>query len=288
MRIPSVLAAIMVSCVACERAPEPVATAVTPASSSAAAPRLPSGTAGALVQRAIDAAGGWERWIAKRDVAFVTTFTVYNAMGDASSESIGVHKSPLHTTPRVRFESLGLAEPITLGFDGKEAWMLRAGLPVYEPARMVLPRFNMISNIFWFSLPFSLAELPMTVVDLGESGDDHHWLRLKVTMNADAPEAPGDWFILYLDPRDVLIDHILGHITASFLNHSLWLGQWLDYQDCDGIKKERRRQFFPADAEAAIVGNLVVDQLVEDVRFNNNFAEQLFRKPLKTSGGSST
>ncbi|HUI26814.1 MAG TPA: hypothetical protein VL403_12090 [Candidatus Kryptonia bacterium] len=287
MRILPLLAAIIVSCAACESAPAP-GSAATPAAAAAGGLRLPAGSAGQLARRAIEAAGGWERWTAVRDVAFVTTFTVYDPVGNVSTESIGLHKSPLHTAPRVRFESLGLPEPVTLGFDGKEAWMLRAGAPVLEPGRMALSRFNMVSNVFWFSLPFSLAELPATLSDLGESDGATRWQRLKVALDDGAPEAPGDWFVLYLDPQTGLIDHVLGHITAEFLNHSLWVGKWLEYQDWDGIRKERRRQFFPADADGAIVGNMVVEQLVEDVRFNNHFSDQLFQKPLAASGGNPT
>ncbi|MBI1817881.1 MAG: hypothetical protein HYR72_23130 [Deltaproteobacteria bacterium] len=277
MRPTSVVAVLLLSCVACER------------TNDAPPLRLPAGSAGVLLQRAIDAAGGWDRWLAVRDVAFVTTFTLYDPVGNISSESIGIHKSPLHQGPRVRYESLGLPQPVTLGFDGKDAWMLRDGAPIREPARLALSRFNMVGNIFWFSLPFSLAELPVTITDLGEQRDgDTRWQRLKVTLDDGAPEAPGDWFVISLDPQSGLIDHVLGHITASFLTHSLWVGKWLDYQDCGGIRKERRRQFFPADAEGAIVGNMVVEQLVEDVHFNNQFPPQLFEKPLLADGGNPT
>jgi len=253
------------------------------------APNLPGGSAGRIAQRAIDAAGGWERWQSMRDVAFVATFTAYDPIGNVSSESIGLHKSPLHGPPLVRFESLGVPNPVTFGFDGKEAWIRRDGLPVNEPGRVEWSRFNMVSNYFWFSLPFSLAELPVTITDLGAQADAAtHWQRLRVKLDAGAPEAPGDWFVLYFDPQTGLIDHVLGHMTATFLTHSLWVGKWLDYHDWNGIKKERRRQFYPADANGAIVGNMVVEQLVEDVRFNNGFPKSLFEKPSTPATGQST
>lgn len=291
MRILPVLAAVIVICVACEQAPEPATPAVPAPVVAKAAPmnlRLPTGTAGPILQHAIDGAGGWQQWTAMHDVAFVTTFTIFDAGGNVTSESIGLHKSPLHVGPRVRFESLGVPEPVVLGFDGKDAWMMRDGSPVPDSPRLVLSRFNMVSNIFWFSLPFSLAELPVTVTDLGAADDKTPWQRLKVTLADNAPEAPGDWFVFYLHPQTGLIDHVFAHITAPFLNHNLWVGKWLDYRDCDGIKKERRRQFFPADADGTIIGNMVVEQLVEDVRFNNHFTADLFVKPLAAGGGKAT
>jgi hypothetical protein len=276
MRAWSVLPAMILCGVACQPAPP-------------GGMRLPSGSAGRIMRRAIDAAGGWSRWRGMHDVAFVTTFTVYDPAGNVSSESIGLHKSPLHEPPRVRLESLGLPNPVTFGFDGKEAWMLRNGAPVLEPSRLALSRFNMISNVFWFSLPFSLAEMPATVTDLGAQTDgEKQYQRLKVILGKGAPEAPGDWFVIYFDDRTGLIDHVLGHITASFLTHSMWAGKWLDYQEWAGLRKERRRQFFPADEDGHIIGNMVVEQLVEDVHFNNHFPAQIFEKPLAANGGRST
>jgi len=276
-QLASMVAVVLLGAVACESKDTPARL------------HLPDGSAGTIVQRAIDAAGGWERWQNAQDVAFVTTFTVYDPLGDVSSESIGLHKSPLHDPPRVRFDSLGLPAPVTFGFDGKDVWALRDGAPLHDANRLALSRFNMVGNVFWFSLPFSLAEWPVTVTDLGEQRDGNdHWDRLKVVLDEGAPEAPGDWFVIYFDPATGLIHHVLGHITASFLNHSLWVGRWLDFHDWNGIRKERRRQFYPADIEGTVVGNVVVEQLVEDVRFNNHFPPELFQKPLAVEGGNPT
>jgi hypothetical protein len=145
----------------------------------------------------------------------------------------------------------------------------------------------MVSELFWFSLPFSLAEIPATIEDLGDDEDDDgRWQRLKVTLRDGAPEAPADWFVVYFDARSALIGRVFGHITAEFLSHSLWVGRWLDYRDLGGLKKERRRRFFPADDEGRPIGGLAVERLVEDVRFNNGFPADLFRKPLAANGGS--
>src|SRR5215831_1606094 len=218
-------------------------------------PRLPDGNAGQILGRAIEASGGWDRWSSLSDVAFVATITIFGPFGEVASESIGLQKAPLHGSPRVRFESLGLPEPVTLGFDGKNTWMLRDGAPVRDPGPMVFPRFNMVSSIFWFSLPFSLAEMPVTITDLGpQSFEGRTWQRLRVKLEEGAPEAPGDWFVIYFDSKTGRIDHLLGHITASFLRHELWVGRWLDFRDCDGLQKERRRQFYPADEEGNVIG----------------------------------
>ncbi|MGH7823055.1 MAG: hypothetical protein ACREQ9_25125 [Candidatus Binatia bacterium] len=274
LRLPLLLA-LAAAALACERSPE-----------ARTAPRLPEGSAGKILARAIEASGGWERWQSLRDVAFVSSFTLYDPLGNVTSETIGVHRSPLHTAPRARFESLGLPERVTIGFDGERTWMLRDGRPVPGRDQLLLARFNMVSDIFWFSMPFNLAEIPVEIRDLGdEETHEGRWHRLRVTLGEGAPEAPGDWFVVYFDARSGLVSRVFTHVTASFLPHKLWVGKWLDYQDWDGLRKERRRQFFPADAGGVIIGNLAAERLMEDVRLNTGVAEDMFEKPAAERGG---
>jgi hypothetical protein len=143
----------------------------------------------------------------------------------------------------------------------------------------------MVTNLFWFSLPFRLGEEPATVTYLGEQqGDGKRWQRLKAEFSGRNPGVPGPWFILYLDAETGLIDRVHGHLTAPFLRHELWVGQWLHYRDCDGIKKERQRKFFPANADGDIVGDMVAEQFVEHVRFNSGYAPEHFNKPPVVDG----
>src|SRR5581483_7585296 len=103
-----------------------------------------SSSATKLRDRAIAAAGGRERWAAIEDVAYASTFILYGPMGEVRSETIGIQKEPLHgSPPRVRFEPLGMVEPLVLGFDGKEAWAFRGPRPLAEEDRLVFSRFNM-------------------------------------------------------------------------------------------------------------------------------------------------
>ncbi len=263
-------------------------SACKPAASPAAVPRLPGGKAGTVLARALEASGGWDRWLALRDLGYINTLTLFDPFGNLSSQSIGWYMAPLHRGLLARMESIGLPNEVLLGVNGADTWIVRDGMPITESSRIELTRFTMVSNLFWFSLPFAVAEMPATVTDLGEADGDQEtrWHRLKVVFEADNPGVPGEWFVLYFNTRTGLIERVHAKITAAFLRHELWVGKWLDYRDCNGLKKERQRQFFPADHQGEIIGNMVAEQLVERVQFNTGYKPESFEKPAKVTTGA--
>lgn len=246
-----------------------------------AAPRLPAGDAGRVLQRAIDAAGGWERWRRVRDVAYIGTLTIVDPGREVTSDSIGWFMAPLHDGPLARMDSIGLPTEVRFGVDAERTWIRSDGEPVLAPGQLALTRFDLVSSLFWFTLPFRLAEQPAELSYAGrENGPDGtSWDKLRAEFPERDPAVPGRWLVLYVDTETGLIDRVHAHLSAPFLRHQLWIGQWLRYRDCDGIRKERQRKFFPADAEGRIVGAMVAEQFVEHVRFNNGFAAEHFREP---------
>jgi len=260
--------------------------AAPPAANRASAPDLPSDDAGRVVARAIAASGGWEAWRAHRDASFVSTLTLFDPFGNATSETIFLHKLPLHDGMKTRLESIGLPEELMFGFDGHESWMFQDGRAITEPARKACTEFHGISTLYWFELPFVLAELPGDLKYLGaEQEGEQHWEKVRVDYH-QTPAAPADWMVFYFDAQSGLLDQVLSHVTVEFLRHGLWLGKWRDYRNYGGIKRERRRTFFPADVNGASIGGMAAEQIVEHVTFDMGWAPELFVKPLVAGGGS--
>jgi hypothetical protein len=92
--------------------------------------------------------------------------------------------------------------------------------------------------------------------------------------------------VLYFDEATGLIDQIHAHVGAEFLTHSLWVGRMREHRVVGGLRKERRRFFYPADAQGKIIGPLAAEEIVEHVRFDNGIALDLFTAPLAAGGGS--
>ena len=254
----------------------------SPTSETPDQPRLPEGDAGPLLQRAIDAAGGWERWRAVRDVSYISTLTVLDPAREVSSDSIGWFTAPLHAGALARMDSIGLPTEVRFGIDAERTWIFSDGRPVLAPGQLALTRFDLVSSLFWFTLPFRLAERPAAVTYEGHerSADGTAWEKLRAEFPQPDPAVPGRWVVLYLDADSGLIDHVHAQLSAPFLRHELWIGQWLHYRDCDGLRKERQRKFFPADADGNVIGAMVAEQFVEHVRFNTGYDRDHFREPL--------
>ncbi|MGE3497272.1 MAG: hypothetical protein AB7N53_05200 [Candidatus Binatia bacterium] len=247
-------------------------------------PALPDGKAGEVLEHAITAAGGWDRWVAVRDVSYVSVMTITDPVRMLASDSIGWFTAPLHGGVLARMEAMGLPHEVLTGIDAGETWILSNGRPITEPTQLAMTRFEMLSSLFWFSLPFRLAEGQSQVTYVGtvRGPAGEHWDKLKAVFPASELAAPGEWFVLYINRATGLIDQVHCKLSAPFLSHNLWVGQWRYYRDCDGIQKERQRQFYPANDDGEIVGAMIAEQFIERVHFNNGYTAQHFRRPAAT------
>lgn len=255
--------------------PPPAATAAT------VRPHLPAGKAGKVLQRALDAAGGWERWRAVRDVSYISMTTIMDPRRLLSSDSIGWFSAPLHDGMQARMDSIGLPNEVRFGIDAEQTWIISDGASIESTSQLTMARFDMVTSLFWFSLPFRLADESAEVEYVGaERGrDGERWDKLKVTFPQPDATVPGEWFVLYINSKTSLIDQVHCKLKAPFLEHDLWLGQWQHYHDWNGIRKERLRQFFPANGDGGIAGPVVAEQYVEHVRFNSGYTAAHFSKP---------
>jgi len=250
----------------------------TPAPVSAG-PTLPDDDAGRLVARAIEAAGGWESWSRHRDATFISTLTIFNPLGSAISETIFLHKLPLHAGVKTRVESIGIGDEIVFAFDGEREWMTQGGRVVQEPSRVAFTRFHALASAYWFALPFVLAELPGELTYLGSEEDGGRtWEKLRVGY-ADSVPLPFDWLVLYFDAETAKLDRVHVHALAEFLQHSLWVGVWREERQAGGVLVNRLRAFFASNPAAEIAGGMVSEQMVEHVEFDRGFSPELLEPP---------
>jgi len=234
-----------------------------------------------VVRRAVAAKGGWEHWQRLRDVSYISTLAVYDPAHDILSERTGWFRAPLHKGALARMDSIGLNSTVQFGIDAGDTWLLNNGALVEDPGQLSVSRFELVSSLFWFSLPFSLLEMPVELTDLGETPGERGktWHRVKAIFETRNPGVPGTWFVLYFDTSTWRLDRVHARLRAPFLRHELWVVEWQDYAEHDGLWIERERRFYPADAAGEIVGPLIARQLIEHVQTDSGESDRLFRRP---------
>jgi hypothetical protein len=239
------------------------------------------GLAGEVIRRAIAAKGGWERWQRLRDISYISTLAVFDPAREILSERTGWFRAPLHKGALARMDSIGLNSAVQFGIDAGDTWVLRDGALVEDPSQLSISRFELVSSLFWLSLPFSLLEMPVELSDLGEipNVNGRTWHRVKAVFESPNPGVPGTWFVLYFDTATWRLDRVHARLRAPFLRHELWVVEWKDYGEHDGLWIERERRFYPADEAGEIVGPLVARQLIEHVRVDAGENDRLFRRP---------
>jgi hypothetical protein len=217
--------------------------------------------------------------------SYVSTLALFDPAGRVLSETIFMHRLPLHGEPQTRLDSVGLAEEVVYGFDGHEDWMLRGGRAVQGIPGVAFTRFHALSSTYLFRLPFMLAEVTAALSYEGQEVlGDKRWEKVRAVFEEDT--APVDWLVLYFDAEGGLLDRVLLSVRAEFLDHRLWVGRWSDYRHVHGVKRERRRAFYPANESGRVTGPMAAEQLVEHVRFGDRFSAELVVRPLPAAGGS--
>src|SRR5260221_8591261 len=88
-------------------------------------PQVPGGEAGQLLRHAIDAAGGWERWRAGRDVAYVSMLPLVDPAPQVTTHSIGWFLAPLPAGAPGRMDSFGLPPQRRVGGGADDTWIVR-------------------------------------------------------------------------------------------------------------------------------------------------------------------
>lgn len=269
----------------CDRGMEVVVPAAPPATvTTGRSLLLPEDAAGRLMARAIAAAGGWDAWMRHRDVSFISTFTLLDQRGTPTSETIFLHKLLLHGPPRSRLESIGLDDELLFGLNGRDWWMMRAGHLLTDERSTAFTHFEARNAEYWFRLPFVFAEVPGAMSYLGEDADgSRRWEKLRIDYTAEAP-VPVNWVVVYVNVDTGLIDRVFCEMRTDLLRQTLWRGELDDYRTIDGIRRERRRDFFPVNDIDKLLGTKAAQQIIEHVRFDNNFSTEMFERPPITDG----
>ena len=249
---------------------------VLAAAASSPLDRLPKDAAGDVVRRAIEYAGGMERWSSMRSVSFRKTTTRYRPDGSVESVRVAVHQYLLHPSPKMRISWDDAGKKIVLINDGQQAWKTVDGVPATAVDDVNGARNSTFGSHYVFGIPFKLTDPGVHLRHAGREKLSGGTTvdKIRVIYDKGAGDAAGYHTWTYdFDTKS-------GRLVANLLLYEKGKYDYTEYHDevsVDGIRVATRRPSHPADARGK-TGKKTTEVKYDDIKFNVPLAEALFRK----------
>ncbi len=262
-----------------QTAPESGATMVPPTEAAIAAriadakSRLGADPAGKLVWDAIQTQGGLEPWFSNG--LFHFRFA-YKPKGRDATDTYQL----IDTYSALARHEVAPRRTTAFGWDGSKAWVFPADAEVGTN-----PRFWALTPYYFVGIPFVLADPGVNFERLEDAEFEGETYDLvKATFDAGTGDAPGDYYILYLDKEDRRVRAIRYVVSyPGFYPDGGHGAEKLMAYDGDataaGLTFATAHRTFEFDEETGEIGEKVTDVAVTEIQFMPNMSRGVFQIP---------
>lgn len=227
----------------------------------------------ALLDRVITAHGGWEAWVALKDVTFTLTVVSLTPQGDVAGGRVSLYRLKRHGKARV--ETVTGNGLLVEGFDGERPWAVRDGTRLTTTDALTRAHFQAVNWWYWMGIPFKWRDPGVIVRERKPTTFQGKPVAvLEVTF---AREGPTDRFTYYIERET---HHIV--FVETDLRPGVWPGvagtgwsTWHDYRTVGPFTLHTRRISY-ANRDLTVKRSVV---LFGDVRFNTGLPDRLFAGP---------
>ncbi|MGH9368119.1 MAG: hypothetical protein ACRD3M_10645 [Thermoanaerobaculia bacterium] len=238
--------------------------------------RLPQDAAGAAVRRAIEYAGGWDAWQAKKTVEFKKTTIRYRSDGSVEGQRVQTHRYVLRPGFLARIEWEEDGKKIVLINNGNQAWKLIDGQQATAQEDVNQARGATFGSHYVFCMPFKLTDPGVHLESLGREplSDGTSADKVRVTYERGAGDAGG------LHTWTYYFDSKTGRLAANHLNYApakYDFTEYLDDKPLEDLRLSTRRSGYNADAHGK-TGPRMSESIYEDVQMNVPMLETLFAR----------
>lgn len=165
-------------------------------------------------------------------------------------------------------------------FDGKNTNVYNNTKPLYDPAHLRTGQFLRQANYMWFTMMFKLSD-PGILYTYNGQEEIEEVIYDKVTTTYD-PAVTGkevnDIYVLYVNPETRMVDSFYFSLPALGVEQPA-LHAKLSYTEIDGIQVITKRMMSAPSPDGK--GMLpLVEQLTNNVKFNNGFTTEMLRKEI--------
>ncbi|MTI39455.1 DUF6503 family protein [Fulvivirga lutimaris] len=199
-----------------------------------------------LLQKALDAHGGLEKW------------NSYNSLQYQLSSTLGEEKTETQLIDLKSRKVLIKGDSFKLGMDGEQVWVS----PNKEAFGTMSARFYHNLIFYFFSIPYVLADPGIQYKDLGTvTLDSTSYRALKVSYNEGVGDADDDFYIAHFNPETFRMEMLLYTVTYfSGEKHENYNALKYDWQQVNGL-------WLPS----GFTGYKYTDGVIGDVRYQSEF-----------------
>lgn len=234
----------------------------------------------ALIEDVVKAVGGKENFYALRDVEY--QFTVLDHSDGKKDVSIEryIFDGQLSWGKwlvREKYAFPQLEGEIVSGYNGKESWATVNGQLMTDPQSHKLVDFTRKTCYYWFAMMYKLLDPGMIYTYKGaRSVNGIEYDVVEITFEAGVGDVQ-DTYVLYINPQTHLVDQFLFTVLDFGITEPLMMK--VEYEEVAGLRLPARKKYAPADWEGNIKQDVWVDEIAENIKFNNGFSRDLFEKP---------
>lgn len=235
-----------------------------------------------LIKAVADATGGYDNLYALNDVQFDYSYIHPDGQKDVSVEryifegevswaKYSTHQINAAPTLKGDFVQFRKGDVATVALDGKS---------LEDPKLIGTAQFLRHANYMWFTMMFKLTDSGLVYEYNGqETIDGTNYDVVTVTYDKAATgKAADDIYKVHINPTTKLVDSFYFSLPAFGINAPVLFAK-LTYTEIDGIQVITRRQMFKPSADGK-GKEPMVDQLTENVKFNNGFTAEGLSKSI--------
>jgi len=163
------------------------------------------------------------------------------------------------------------------GFDGENTWVTVDGVPVTDENILNGADFTRKTNFYWFAMMQKLNDPGLEYAYLGDTTiNEKTYDIVNVGFNNGVGDAQDD-YTLFLNTNSHLADRFLFTVREYGIETPLLME--VKYTTHDGIRLPTYRRYAPLDADGQPIPSKWVEEISENIQFNNNFPVDMFKRP---------
>lgn len=238
--------------------------------------QLPDSEAGDIVRKAIEWAGGWEKWAGKKTLSYTKITQYYDSTGTMEREARQLHQYQLHPQIKMNISWVEDQDRYTIINNGQQAWKLKNDKALTEKSDVNHGWNSSFGSQYVMCMPFKLAD-PGTVLDYEgldtlANGEIVH--SIKTTYEEGAGSAAGmhTWWYYF--------DQETYRPVANFLDYGNGYSytQYEAFTEVDGIQLNQERKSYPSNAQRDLQAVRTIYKN-EDVQLDTKLDDALFEPP---------